>query len=50
MKGNQAAVIDKQKAPQAVALDSLHPSMDSLNPILPIPYTQFFVKEFLSKM
>ena len=27
MKGNQEVVIDKRKAPQVVALDSLHPSM-----------------------
>ena len=36
MKGNQEAVIDKMKAPQVVALDSLHPPMDSLDPTLSI--------------
>lgn len=50
MKGNQEVVIDKRKAPQVVALDSLHPSMDSLNPILPIPYTQFLVYGSFQRM
>lgn len=50
MTGNQEAVTDKQKAPQVVALDSLHPSMDSLNPILPIPYTQFLVYGSFQRM
>lgn len=36
MKGNQEAVIDKRKAPQVVALDSLHRPMENLDLTLAI--------------
>lgn len=36
MKGNQEVVIDKRKAPQVVALDSLHHPMENLDLTLAI--------------
>ena len=36
MKGNQEVVIDKRKAPQVVALDSLHRPMENLDLTLAI--------------